>query len=148
MSEDAVPDIDDERRNRYRDKLDLLNERLDDIQGWMGDDTTLPDRKKDMFAVFKAFQEAVEIVADTCTMYLSDTGHGIGDDRENMDKAAGDLYPEELAGALGEANGLRNRIVHDYNGGFDAQQAVSSMTAVLDSIETFHEEARRWISTR
>ena len=63
-------DLSERRIRRYKDKIDTLDERLDYIDEWVSEDSL--DSVKDRFAVFKAFQESAEIVADICSMHLSD----------------------------------------------------------------------------
>jgi uncharacterized protein YutE (UPF0331/DUF86 family) len=143
-----MTDLFKERQNRYRDKLDLLEERIEDVDTWLQDSNEqLLDNKERRFALYKAFQEAVEVITDICAMYLSDTGRGIGDDRDNIEKAGGALYSNEISEELGEANGLRNRVVHDYNG-FDAATAVESMANILPALHKFHGEVKAWIENR
>lgn len=137
-------ELDEERENRYLDKLDTLEDRLGDIDAWMESPEQLLENRQTQLAVFKTFQEAAEIVADLCAMYLSDTGRGIGDDRSNIEKSAGTLYSDELEGDLGEVNGLRNRIVHDYED-FDEEEAVHSLDGLVPAIDEFEQEVREWI---
>jgi len=135
--------LSDERIRRYKDKLDRLDERLDYLDEWISEDSL--DNIKDRFAVFKAFQESTEIVADICSMYLSDNGKGLGDNRENIVKASGNLFSSDLEEELGEVNGLRNRITHDYGDGFDTDLAVTSLIELIESLERFSHEVREWI---
>lgn len=140
-------DISEERRNRYLDKLDVLEERLDDLEGWMQDpDEELLNNKERRFAVYKAFQEAVEAVTDLCAMYLVDHQHGIGGDSENIGKCGGRLFSEELTRTLIQANGLRNRVIHDYNG-FSDQIALKGIRNQTGAMNRFHAEVKGWIST-
>ena len=136
-------ELSDERIRRYKDKLDRLDERLDYLDEWISEDSL--DNIKDRFAVFKAFQESTEIVADICSMYLSDNGKGLGDNRENIVKASGNLFSSDLEEELGEVNGLRNRITHDYGDGFDTDLAVTSLIELIESLERFSHEVREWI---
>lgn len=141
-------DIDGERRNRYLDRMDTLEERLGDVERWLeDDDDTLLENKERRLALYKAFQEVVEVVADVCAMYLSDATHGIGDDSENIQKAAGRLFSEDIGRTLVKANGLRNRVVHDYNG-FSDRKALESMRKHIDALQQFEEEVERWIESR
>jgi len=126
-------ELEDERVRRYRDKLDMLDERLGYLDKWIAEDDL--EDVKNRFAVFKAFQESAEVVADVCSMYLSDKDKGLGDDRENIVKASGNLYQRDLEKELGEVNGLRNRITHDYGDGFDTRLAAESLIELMESLE-------------
>ncbi len=140
--------MDDSRRKRYLDKLDRLEERLGDINGWLEDSNEeLLANKERRLAVYKAYQEAVEAITDICAMYLADTGRGIGDDSQNIQKAAGRLFSEGIERKLVEANGLRNRVTHDYNT-FDTTLALNSMREQEDAMHTFLTEAKEWINNR
>jgi len=136
-------ELSDERIRRYKDKLDRLDKRLDYLDEWISEDSL--ENIKDRYAVFKAFQESTEIVADICSMYLSDNEKGLGDNRENIVKASGNLFSSDLEEELGEVNGLRNRITHDYGDGFDTDLAVTSLIELIESLERFSREVREWI---
>jgi uncharacterized protein YutE (UPF0331/DUF86 family) len=137
-----------DRRNRYREKVDRLDERLEDISRWgRPDSEEIVSRKKDLFALKKAFQETVEAVTDLCAMFLADTGREVADDASNIQKCAGKFYSEDLEGRLLEANGLRNRVVHDYNG-FNERKGVESIKEAREVIEEFKKEVEEWIRER
>ncbi len=144
----AEVNLSEDRENRYRDKLDVLYERLDDIETWRapGVDQLL-EHRRDRFALFKAFQEAMEVITDICAMYLADTGRGLGDDRENIQKSAGNLFSDEIAAALLEANGLRNRVVHDYDD-FEDRTALESIETVSPGLSRFEQEVRTWLDSQ
>ncbi|MFB6115999.1 MAG: hypothetical protein ABEK10_00670 [Candidatus Nanosalina sp.] len=63
-----MKEISEDRVERYRNKLDRLDERLDDLDRWSRDLKVLLDSKKDRRAVKKTFQEAIEAVTDLCAM--------------------------------------------------------------------------------
>jgi len=111
------------------------------------DSEEIVSRKKDLFALKKAFQETVEAVTDLCAMFLADTGREVADDASNIQKCAGKFYSEYLEGRLLEANGLRNRVVHDYNG-FNERRGVESIKEVREVIEEFKKEVEEWIRER
>ncbi len=50
----------------------------------------------------------------------------------------------DLAASLREANGLRNRIVHDYNGK-DNEIAFNRIIDLLKSLKEFMEEVKKWL---
>jgi len=49
--------MDESRIRRYRDKLNIIKRRIEQIEEWMGDFTK---DEKTRLAVYKAFQEIVE----------------------------------------------------------------------------------------
>ncbi len=64
-----------------------------------------------------------------------------------MPKQIKKIIPSELKNALKEANGLRNRVVNDYNGIIDKIVYVSIMR-LLESLEEFAGVAEKWISKK
>ena len=139
--------LSDERLNRYRSKLDRLSERLEDLDMWSRDLEVLLSSKKDRRAVKKTFQEAVEAVTDICAMYLSDEGMAVADDSTNIGKASEKLFESELENKLIEANGLRNRVVHDY-GSFDDKKGLKSLENLIEPLESFESEVRQWTNKK
>jgi uncharacterized protein YutE (UPF0331/DUF86 family) len=76
--------VDEERVRRYRDKMEHAAERLDDVADWFGDART---DLKSRLAVYKAFQEACEAMADLAAMAAVDGGVTVKDDYVNLDTA-------------------------------------------------------------
>lgn len=137
-------ELSNERSERYEEKLEKLEELVSDIEDWhIGTESLLKDKPMRK-AVYKSFQEAGEILSDVCAMYLSDSDLVLGDDSENIDKAAGKLFSTDIREQLLEVNGLRNRIVHDYNG-FDDKVALESIQNRLENLRDFREEVSKWI---
>jgi len=135
-----------ERKDRYLEKIEKMENRISNVDGWIGDvgrDGFTEDEMKKL-AVYKAFQELVEAATDVCAMYLADRNGPVGDDYENIEKASGKLYSEGMEDDLKRANGLRNRVVHEYNGLRD-EVAYSGIEELLPSLEKFKEEVLEWI---
>ncbi|MCA1814538.1 MAG: DUF86 domain-containing protein [Halobacteriales archaeon] len=136
--------MDARRERRYRDKLQHADEALRDVQAWLGEAAT--DRKSRR-AVYKAFQEACEAATDLAAMVLVDAGLTAKDDYTNLDAAEKVLG---LAGGtrhLKEATGLRNRLVHEYNG-LDDGVALAAMRELEPVVRDFLEEVERWLTSR
>lgn len=101
---------------------------------------------RDRLASFKALQEVGEALAGVCAMLVKDLGIGPKDDYTNVDVLeAEDVLDGDQANALGELNGLRNRLVHEYDE-LDEPLAVESARALAPSIRLICEELRTWIS--
>ncbi|MFB6245519.1 MAG: DUF86 domain-containing protein [Candidatus Nanohaloarchaea archaeon] len=135
-----------EREERYREKLEKLEELIRDLEEWHTGAKDLLKDKAMRRAVYKSFQEAAEVVSDLCAMYLSDAGKVLGDDSDNIEKAAGDLFDSGLRDGMLEVNGLRNRVVHDYNG-FDDRTALESIPSRLGDIRSFRQEVEEWVES-
>lgn len=138
-----------ERRERYLEKTEKIETRVSDIETWIKDltESEFERDKKTRLAVYKAFQEATEAVSDICAMFLSDRGKVVGDDYENIEKASGNLFSESLEQDLKNSNGLRNRIIHEYNG-LTNKLAYNSIKQLSSSLKKFAKEARKWIKDK
>ncbi|ADC66002.1 protein of unknown function DUF86 [Ferroglobus placidus DSM 10642] len=133
--------MDEKRIARYLDKLNHIEERLNDIKEWI--DEALED-KKTRLAVYKAAQEAIEATCDIIAMYLKDNRIPPKDDYTNIEKWGELTKQKDLADCLKIANGLRNRLVHHYNGLNDAL-AIESIKDIFPCIERFVKEVRGWL---
>lgn len=114
--------MDAARLRRYHDKLDHARKRLDQAAVW-----ATGAQEVERLAAYKAFQEAAEAAADLVAMALKDSGRHPRDDYRNLGIAAeAGVFPPGLVEALEAVTGLRNRLVHEYNG-LDDEQAVESV---------------------
>jgi len=136
-----------ERLKRYKDKLELIQERIQDIEKWKGNKKTqelLKDRKTTL-ATYKAFQEIIESSMDITAMMLKDSGRTVKDDYENINKLEQqEILSKDLANSLREANGLRNRLVHDYNG-LEGELAFKSIKKLIPKFKEFQKQVQSWI---
>jgi uncharacterized protein YutE (UPF0331/DUF86 family) len=127
---------------RYISKIQLIEERIEDIETWK-DDYNVDKRSR--LAIYKAMQEIVEASMDVLAMHLKDSKKLPMDDYTNIDAAyENEIIDEETKYALREANGLRNRLVHGYNG-IDENMAMESMKLCIPVIETYIEQIRQWL---
>ena len=134
--------------DRYLEKLEKLRLRSGNLEDWLeGDVETLTADTERRLAPYKAFQELFEAITDVCTMFAADSNMSVGDDYENLAKAAGKLYDEEIEGKIQRANGLRNRIVHEYDK-FEDFRALRDMKALLSALDRFEKGASKWIGNR
>ncbi|MDY6789010.1 MAG: DUF86 domain-containing protein [Candidatus Nanohaloarchaea archaeon] len=139
-------EIDKERKERYLEKLEKLDERTGNIESWLKgvDEKDFLEDDKTRLSVYKAFQEAVEAVTDICAMFVSDSGRNMGDDYQNISKVSGELFSESIERSLKDANGLRNRLVHEYNM-LEESTSYEAINRIVADLETFHEEVSQWI---
>ena len=134
-----------DRLKRYNEKLELINERKSEIKDWSDD---FFEDKKSMLASYKAFQEVVESATDILAMMLKDEGLIPADDYTNIERAEGKkLIDKKMAEQLKEANGLRNRVIHEYNG-LNNQIAHESMIEFLPVFENFVEKVEQWLQKK
>jgi len=134
-------EIDEKRKQRYKEKIAHSRERLMDLEEWLEE-----SREISILASEKAFQEAVESIVDIFAMLVSDMKLDISDDYSNIEKIAKrKIISQEQEKICIEANGLRNRVVHKYNK-IDEKQFVESakelvpkLNEILDKLDGFIE---------
>ncbi|MHB8584860.1 MAG: HepT-like ribonuclease domain-containing protein [Thermoplasmatota archaeon] len=137
--------MDSARLQRYADKLAHAENRLGLFASWR------EDAGKDLrtrLASYKALQEAAEAFADVAAMIVVDSKRAVKDDATNLRilSEAGVVAPG-LTVALVEINGLRNVLVHEYDG-IDDARALASAARLAPSMERAIKEVRIWLSTR
>ena len=113
--------MEEERIKRYNDKLEYLNQTIKNLNDW----TENLDSKEfieslelqKQYGIYHAFQIGIEIITDLISMIVKDVKLIPKDDYSNINIIKNKkIVNSDLAAKLREANGLRNRIVHDYNG--------------------------------
>ncbi|WP_457558267.1 DUF86 domain-containing protein [Candidatus Harpocratesius sp.] len=98
------------RRKRYKDKIYYVKESLTYFQDF-GEDEIINR------GILYSIQVAIESTVDLAAMLVKDLGIIISDDRTNIENLVKHLrWKSEMANNLIKANGLRNVIVHQYNG--------------------------------
>jgi hypothetical protein len=80
--------MDQERKDRYLDKLKWIHDRSRFIDVWLGEllDFQNNTDTKTVLAIFKAFQEITESFMDCIAMYLRDNNIPPRDDYANIDR--------------------------------------------------------------
>ncbi len=134
-----IPKVDAEREKRYMKKIELAEERLNDIAALI---PGFNDKIRKL-ACYKAFQEVVEALFDVIAMLLKDKGKLVEDDYANIGKLEEmGIIEEKDAAALREANGLRNRVIHKYNK-TDDNTAKESIANLMPNLENILEKFRK-----
>ena len=141
--------MDEKRKSRYLDKVSSLKRYSELLDQWF-ESSDLGDCKKNgdyqkIFAIYHAAQLSIEVITDLCAMIVKDLKFNPNNNYSNFEV----LYQEKiisagLFNALKELNGLRNRIVHDYNGIID-EIAWKSILKNLTSITVFREVVESWL---
>jgi len=138
--------MNEERRLRYRDKILWIQDRANLIFTWLGENNSdygASDTKTTL-AIFKAFQEIVEATMDITAMCLRDMDIPSRDDYSNIDRIT--LFSSDQKQLLREMNGLRNRIIHRYNG-TDETMALTGILQSLPEILLLIPEVEKWIQS-
>jgi uncharacterized protein YutE (UPF0331/DUF86 family) len=132
------------RIKRYKDKINVILERSEEINEWTeGYDVDEFRRdEKTKLAVYKAFQEVAESCMDIIAMACKDEKIVPKDDYTNIENLK--FIDERMKEVLTEVNGLRNRLVHRYNQSDDLVAFVS-VKELLPKIEEFVEVVEQWM---
>jgi len=141
--------MEEERIKRYNDKLEYLNQTIEHLNNW----TETIDSKEfierlelqKQYGIYHAFQIGIEIITDLVSMIVKDVKLIPKDDYSNINILKNKkIVSEDLAAKLREANGLRNRIVHDYNG-LDNEIAYDRLTNLIKYFQEFKVKAKEWL---
>ncbi len=90
-------------------------------------------------------QLCVEVMTDIASMMLKDLKHIPKDDYANFKKLQEiNTISGTLAKRLAEANGLRNRLAHDYNG-IDEEIAIEGLENVKETVTQFSDVVENWL---
>lgn len=139
-----------DRMKRYLTKLELIEERTGNIEDWTAglDKESFNQDQRNVLAVYKAMQEIVEAAMDLSAMVIKDSKKLVSDDYENIEKIRKlGLVDSKLAGDLKEANGLRNRLVHEY-GGLEPSIVYQSIQRLLPGLEKFRGCVKEWLEKK
>ncbi len=133
------------RNQRYSQKLAELEDKQEFILENLGAEREFLRNRILRKAMYKEFQELVEIITDLSAMAVKDEGKVVEDDYSNLEKLSRILGCEEkLIEDLKKANGLRNILIHEYNGIID-RQSYNSIKSILPSIDEFRKKFERWL---
>lgn len=141
--------MEEERIKRYNDKLEYFNQTIKNLEEWTENidvkEFTENLELQKQYAIYHAFQISLEIITDVIAMIVKDSNIVPKDDYSNIDILKNkDILTSGLAVKIQEANGLRNRIVHDYNG-LDDSIAYQSILECIKSLKKINEEVRNWV---
>lgn len=137
--------MDEDRRHRYRDKILWIQDRAELIESWLKEITPVDSRPdtKTLLAVFKAYQEVTEATMDIVAMFLRDQDIPSRDDYSNIDRI--NLFTDDQKKTLRAMNGMRNRIIHRYNG-TDEILAITGISQAMPDIRLLVQVMEQWIS--
>ena len=135
-------------RARYLQKLNELKDRIDFIEARLTWKEEFLSNRVLRKAIYKEFQECVEIVFDLVSMIARDEGFFSEDDYTNLERIKEKIgIDEKTALLLKKAKGLRNVLVHEYDGIID-ELAFDSMKNFLPAIKKFHEGVLEWMKKK
>lgn len=128
---------------RIVQKIEMLIDRSEFIEQHISDEM-LHDRilRK---ALYKELQEAVEIMMDIGALVRRSMHASAQDDYSTIDELVRlGILTQETGRDAKTANGLRNRLVHEYDG-VDDQIAYTAMHRLLPVLRTFAQEITTWV---
>lgn len=131
-------------RERILQKTEVLIDRIEFIERHLSD-AVVSDRilRK---ALYKEFQEAVEAVTDICALIRRMLYSSAQDDYTNLDYlVTEEIIDPETGRDMKSANGLRNRLVHEYDGVND-QIAYAALQRLMPRLRRFSEEVLVWLN--
>ena len=143
--------MEEERKKRYNEKLERLVQTVENLNDWTEgiDDKEFEEEVElvKKYGIYHAFQISVEIIADIAAMTVKDSNIIPKDDYSNLDVLRNKkIIVASLAEQLKEADGLRNRIVRDYNG-LNNKIAYNRILDLLKTIEKFKGAIDKWLTS-
>lgn len=138
--------MEENKKKRFLQKLESLEDRLTFIEDNFAEIGELKENRVLKKALFKEFQELTEALGDLSAMMTREEGRLVKDDYTNLDGLKPFLEPDIIKN-LKKANGLRNVLVHEYNGIIDGL-AFESMKEVLPSFWVFDKMVREWLTKK
>jgi len=133
----------EERIKRYSDKIEYLSQTIENLCVWIDgiDSKEFVERinLQKQYGIYHAFQIGIDGITDLVAMMVKDLRTIPKDVYSNI-KIIGNkkIISSNLGAKLREANGLRNRIVHDYNG-LDDRIAYNRIKHLLNHFKEFKE---------
>ncbi len=141
--------MDQKRIQRYKEKEEYFSKLMTKLKEWTKDlnvnDFVTSLGLKDQFSIYHAYQIILELTTDLAAMVIKDLKLIPKDDYVNMDLLAENkIISKELAYNLKQANGLKNRVVHSYNG-LDEEMAFKDIQKYYDYLKKYKEALDKWL---
>ncbi|MFO8077975.1 MAG: DUF86 domain-containing protein [Thermoplasmatota archaeon] len=132
--------MEENRIKRYKQKISVIEQRRQNIFSWISDSD-----EKSVLAIYKAFQEIIESLTDLCAMIVKDADGLVADDYSNIEQLGKQtIINQDQESLLKEANGLRNRLVHEYNG-LNRNIALESIQQINENLDSIMKDLSIWI---
>ncbi|MCD6573999.1 MAG: DUF86 domain-containing protein [Thermoplasmata archaeon] len=128
---------------RIMEKMEILIDRIEFINENISDE--MMENRILKKALYKEFQEAIEAMTDICALIRRGLNSSAKDDYTNIDF----LVEKKVIGSktgkkMKEANGLRNRLIHEYDG-LNDMLAYESMKELVNHLKSFSQEVLKWM---
>lgn len=132
------------RKERYNQKLNELEDRIEFLETNLSWKEEFLNNRILRKACYKEFQEAVEIVSDILAMIVKDSEKPVEDDYSNIEIVDRIVGLKETKDVLKRSHGLRNVLVHEYNG-IDDVMAFESMNECIKGMKKFVKKVKEWL---
>ncbi|MBD3255340.1 MAG: DUF86 domain-containing protein [Candidatus Lokiarchaeota archaeon] len=141
--------LEDSRKQRYKKKLEKLESYQHLFRKWFesykSNQLNKGENFEKIFAIYHSIQLIIEVITDIVGMMVKDLSLIVEDNYSNFEKLLNrEIISSDLFQGLKNLNGLRNRIVHDYNGIID-EVVWDSIEENEPYIEEFKEMVRKWL---
>lgn len=138
-----------ERIRRYEDKISFIIEDLEWLNKWLpADEEEFIADVKTRKAIYKLVQEITDCIMDLVAMMIKDEGRTVQDDYSNLIRMRElGIINVKLEKGLRELDGLRNVLVHRYNG-IDDRLAFRSIMGLEDTICEFLKVIKSWLKEK
>ena len=128
---------------RIMEKMEILIDRIEFINENISDE--MVENRILKKALYKEFQEAIEAMRDICALIRRGLNSSAKDDYTNIDFLVEKKVIDSKTGKkMKEANGLRNRLVHEYDG-LNDMLAYESMKELVNHLKSFSQEVLKWM---
>ncbi|MBD3256160.1 MAG: DUF86 domain-containing protein [Candidatus Lokiarchaeota archaeon] len=148
MEEDNNKSLGKKRIERYIEKfehLKKLNNKLNEWTKSLDEEGFVALDLKEQYGIYHAFQIIAEIITDLIAMSVKDLKIKPKDDYSNIDcLKEQNFISEDLSKELKKVNGLKNILVHDYNG-IDDSLAFKNIKEDINIIKHFQKVVQEWL---
>ena len=128
---------------RIMEKMEILIDRTEFINENISDE--MVENRILKKALYKEFQEAIEAMTDICALIRRGLNSSAKDDYTNIDFLVEKKVIDSKTGKkMKEANGLRNRLIHEYDG-LNDMLAYESMKELVNHLKSFSQEVLKWM---
>jgi uncharacterized protein YutE (UPF0331/DUF86 family) len=136
------------RKKRYLDKLLIIRERTEFCEKkskeLLDSETNLIE-EQDLYSLWYAFQTMVQSILDIIAMICTDEKIDPRSDGVNVNAIVNKgLLSSDHLEVVNEARGLRNILVHEYNG-IISNQAINSISKLLPSLTQISKVFKEWL---
>ena len=138
-----------DRFERYLEKIKKIKFNLEKLKNWFVLEKLKQEQEQGkyqkIYAVYYAMQTLIEGITDISAMIVEDLVKVVEDDYNNFEILRNqNIINYKEYNKLKKMNGLRNRLVHDYNGIID-HIAWDAIHELIPFTETIVKKVEKWV---